>query len=320
MLGVIVAHGEDEFRPQQQGDAVTSTKSAPVAWHIAVYCQNEDDRLAACLAGIYHATEGIRVAVTVLVNGSTDGSAAIAHAWTERDRTGAFDVSVVETAHADKSEAINRFFYELRRPAEFYFGIDGFTIVEPDALKTMVVALREDGHAHAASGYCTNGRTELGVGGPGALRGCFYALRGSFVQMIVSRNIRLPLGLYRGDGLLGSMVAHSLDPVRKRWDNARALQVAGARYSIRQLSVVKPSDLRRQFRRRVRQARGVLENAAIKEIIYRRGFEGLPSNADVMIDQYLLILPVPKVGLAQLPFMALAVSHVRRAIARMRAA
>jgi hypothetical protein len=72
-------------------------------------------------------------------------------------------------------------------------------------------------------------------------------------------------------------------------------------------------DLRRQFNRKVRQMRGRLENAAIRGIIYQHGYEGLPAYSDDMIRSFLAAHEMPRVPLADRPFMALAKRQIGKA-------
>ena len=140
-------------------------------------------------------------------------------------------------------------------------------------------------HAMASTGVCLNGRTmrlatrrTLEEGG--VLHGQLHALRPDFLDRMVARGIRLPIGMYWGDGLMGSMAAHNLDAMGAPWDNRRIVGVAEAGYEIPQLSVRSPGDIRRQLRRKSRQMRGKLQNLALRDVIYRLGYEGLPANAD----------------------------------------
>jgi hypothetical protein len=276
-------------------------------WNIAVYAANEGERLGACLRSVVHAVSGMRALITVILNGSRDGSVAIAQGMA---RAGA-PIEIFSIDAADKSNAINQFYYRLRSPAHAYAGVDGYAVVSACAFAAMAEKLANDPHALAVTGVSRNGRTmaaatarTLQVGGQ--LHGQLHALRPDFIDRIVARGIRLPIGLYRGDGLLGSMAAHDLDPTRTPWDNARIVGVPDATYEIATLSLRKPSDIRRQLRRMVRQARGRVENAAIKEIIYRSGYEALPAFADDMLRANLAAHGRPAVALSEAPFMAVA--------------
>jgi hypothetical protein len=72
------------------------------------------------------------------------------------------------------------------------------------------------------------------------------------------------------------------------------------------LSVLRWRDVRRQFRRKVRQMRGRVENAAVKRLVHERGYPALPRFADDMIADYLLEHDAPMVPVQDRLFMALA--------------
>ncbi len=253
--------------------------------------------------------------ITLIVNGSSDNSVAVA-----RKTAPALDVPlrIFTIAHGDKSHAINVFLHDrsIREDASLYFCVDGYVTIAPGSLGAIAARLDDTPRALAASGVASNGRTakamarravEIG----GVLQGQFHALRPEFVQRIADGGIRLPIGLYRGDGLLGSMAAHDLDPVRNGWDNARIAGVAEATFEIDALSVFRWRDLRRQFRRKVRQMRGRVENAAIKRLVHEGGYEALPRFADDMIADYLAVHEAPAVAVQDRPFMALALRQHR---------
>jgi hypothetical protein len=147
----------------------------------------------------------------------------------------------------------------------------------------------------------------------GRLHGQLHAFRPAFLDRLTEAGLRLPVGLYRGDGLLGSMACHNLDPRHVAWDGHRIAGAQAATYCIPQLSPLRPGDIRRQFRRKIRQMRGRLENAAISAIIYEHGYQGLPGHADDMIAAYLQTHPVPAVSLPDRTFMALALRQHARA-------
>ena len=126
-----------------------------------------------------------------------------------------------------------------------------------------------------------------------ALHGSLHALRGDFVERIAARGLELPAGLYRGDGLLGSMVMHDLDAAANPWNPTRIAVAAGASWQVRPLSPLRPADLRRYWNRRIQQARGRLEDAALREAIYRDGFANLPRYADAMLLEWLASNPPP---------------------------
>jgi hypothetical protein len=286
-----------------------------IEWQVAVFCHNERRRIAACLDSVAAALGARRGLITVMLNGSTDGSEAAALAA----RAGlAAEVRVYAIPYADKSNAINMFIHALREDAGLYVFVDGAVTIGRGAIAAAEARLASCPDALAASGVAGNGRTEVrrnraAVEQGGILRGQFFALRPGFVERMVAGGIRLPVGLYRGDGLIGSMAAHDLDAQGKAWDNGRVIGVADAVFDIDALSILSAGDLRRQFRRKIRQMRGKVENAAIRQIVYAHGYAALPAYADDMIEEFLARNPPPSVPLADRPFMALALAQHRGA-------
>ncbi|PPQ38315.1 glycosyltransferase [Rhodopila globiformis] len=284
-------------------------------WNIAVFCRNEQASIARCIESLTHASRGRRALITLIVNGSTDDSAETALAAAERS---GMPILIYAIAYADKANAINQFFYELRQPAKHYFFVDAYVKIGPRALRELESCLATRPDIAAATGIGVNGRTmyrnaQTTLTQGGHLHGQLHTLRADFINRLVASKIRLPIKLYRGDGLLGSMVIHNLDPLHTPWEPKRIGSSPGATYEIPATSIFRPSDLRRQFHREIRQQRGHLENAAIKSIIYEKGYEGLPSSASDMILAYIERFGLPRVPLADRPFQALALRHLRRA-------
>lgn len=286
-------------------------------WNVAVYCMNEAARLRGCLESLVRALGRRRYLITVIFNGTTDGGVEIAR---EIGRSGV-PLEIYRIGTPDKSNAINRFFYDLRKPARFYAGVDGYVHVGADSFAALEQRLAEAPHALAMSGSAITGRsmkrfTAETLANGGRLHGQFHALRPAFVDGLVARGIKLPIGLYWGDGLMCSMAAHNLDPLGEPWDNMRSQGAAGAEYSLPPLSPFNTDDIRRQFRRKVRQMRGRIQNEAIKAIIYKSGYEGLPLDADAMADAYIATHGRPAVSLADRPFQWLALRQMKAQAAR----
>ncbi len=284
-------------------------------WQVGVFGQNEAARIGQCVASIAQAAQGQRVLATVLLNGTTDDSAAIALQAAE---TCSLPIEIYRIEHADKSNAINRFFYDLRVPAEGYCCVDAYAVIGPDTLAGFAQTLSSRQEARLATGIAINGRSEplavektLTAGG--VVHGQLYAPQRQFIERLTKQGLRLPLGLYRGDGLLGSMAAHDLDPLARPWDNKRVVGVKQATYAIQPLSPLNPRDVQRHLRRSVRHMRGRLENAAIQRIIYAGGYAALPQHADDMVRAFLAEHGPPATPLADRPFMSLALHHARHA-------
>jgi hypothetical protein len=283
-------------------------------WHVAIYCANEEQRLGSCIDDVSAALSGMRSQITVILNGTSDRSQAFALAAARSGKP----VDVVTIPVGDKSNAINQFFHNLRQPARAYGGVDGYCFVAPASFASMLARLNTDSHAMAVTGVCINGRsmklaTEETLKVGGKLHGQLHGFRHDFVERLVERGIRLPLGTYWGDGLMGSMAAHNLDSIASLWDSARVVGVAEAQYEIAELSIFRAADIRRQARRKIRQLMGRIQNAAIKEIIYRDGYEGLPEYANEMALDYVTKHGLPKAGVLDRLLQAKVLRELRQA-------
>lgn len=292
-----------------------SAQTVDWEWHISVVCQNEAARIEGCLRSIRKAIGSRRALVTLNVNGSTDDSELIAQRTAQAC---GMALQIYRTEAADKSNILNQFIYMQREPARMYAFVDGYVRISPSALHDLDAGLAAYPYAMAATGVCMNGRsmaaaTSATLNQGGRLHGQLHALRPGFLDRMVAQGIRLPVGLYWGDGLMGSMAMHNLDAMGQAWDTNRIVGVAGATYEIAALSMFKPRDLERQFRRKLRQMLGRLQNAAIKEVIYRDGYAALPSDADDLVRNYLLRHSAPAVPILDRPFMALALRRFRTA-------
>ena len=282
-------------------------------FHVAVFAANEGDAIARCVAAIDRAAGNSATHISVLLNGTTDASEArlravpLLHAG----------MSVYRIARADKSNAINVFLRQLHGEAKLYVAVDGYAEIGDGALRALRDAAEQHPQAHIASGVPTAGRSAAATAAAtlagGVVNGQLYAMSAGFVRRFAELGVRLPVQLYRGDGLLGSIAAHDFRPTETTWDSQRVIGVAAATFRFRPLSWWRWRDVRRQYARWVRQARGRIENAAIQEIIYRDGYQALPENANAMIETWLAShRPEPR-SPAEAYFTRRAIEALRRA-------
>jgi hypothetical protein len=287
--------------------------SARWDWNVAIFCRNEQSSIGRCIESVTLAGRSKRTLITLIINGCTDesGTAALAAAR----RCGA-SIAIYAIPFGDKSNAMNCFYYDLRESAAHYFFVDAYATIGLTALEALETCLATRPDVIAATGIAANGRTMSRRSGPtlthgGQLHGQLHALRKDFIDRLVAKRVRLPIGLYRGDGLMGSMVMHDLDPLHVPWESKRIGGSPNAVYTIPVLSAFRPHDVQRQFRRKIRQLRGDLENLAIRAIVYEQGYEGLPEYADEMVQGYIAGNVPPRVSLVDRPFQALALRQIR---------
>ena len=284
-------------------------------WNVAVFCRNEAGSIGRCIESIARASRHRRAVTTLIVNGSTDDSAAVA---LETARSCGAAIAVYTIPHGDKANAMNRFYYDLRESADYYFFVDAYAKIGPDALGELENCLATRPEVVAATGFAINGRTmhrhtERTLTRGGHLHGQLHALRKDFLDRLVAKRIRLPIGLYYGDGLVGSLAMHDLDAVNTEWQDRRIGSGPGATYEIPELSPFKWQDLKRQFHRKVRQMRGRLENLAIRGIVYTGNYQALPEYADDMIQAHLRTHALPPVPPLDRFFRRLALRQIQAA-------
>jgi hypothetical protein len=109
------------------------------------------------------------------------------------------------------------------------------------------------------------------------------------------------------------MACHDLDAVANAWDNNRVRGIAAALFEGPPRSIFRWRDVKRQLNRKIRQARGRYENAAIKSIINTRGYAGLPEHADDMITGFMAGHKLPARSLREWCFTRLAIRRLRHA-------
>lgn len=280
-------------------------------WAVAVFGANEAETIARCIRSIDDVSVGRRVHITILLNGTTDNSVNII-----RDlRSKNVDVRVYTYPRPDKSNAINQFIYNLRPKAKIYFFIDAYTKVDFTAMENVAAGFILHPAAHIATGVPANGRsagfTAAATSKGGVVNGGLYAITPEFLNLLVSHGFKLPLAIYRGDSLLGSMACHDLDAVANAWDSRRVCGIVEATFEISPLSIFRWRDIMRQFNREIRQARGRFENEAIKSIIYKTGYANLPAHADDMIIDFIATNKLPPRSLRERFFMRLALNRLR---------
>jgi hypothetical protein len=290
----------------------------PVDCAIAVFAYNEAAYLPRCLDAVARAGQDQAMDVTVVLNGSTDASPDVAMAAMRRlglrGRIGLIP-------QADKSNALNQYIHRLRVPAPLHAFVDAYAAITPDSLGLLARALRDAPEALAAAAVPSTGRSAALLrqqmqAQPG-LHGSLFMLRGSFVERMAAKGLRLPLNFYRGDGLLSSMVLHDLDAHSGDWQPHRMVVEPRATWDGPVLRPWRWSDLRRYWRRRLQQARGRLQWPALRQAIYdpaRGGFAAMPPEADALALSWLAEAPAERAPRWwRDPFGALALRRMRQA-------
>lgn len=100
----------------------------------------------------------------------------------------------------------------------------------------------------------------------GGFHGNFCCLTSHTLEQFKARGIRLPLGIYRTDATIGSILSFGLEPARHRWDTRRYIALAeDATWHIDTKHWWRLKDLKATVKRVLRQAQGRLENHAVRD-------------------------------------------------------
>lgn len=236
---------------------------------VAVLAHNEERRIAACLASLPRDEPGI--AVHCVVNGSSDRTAAIARRFA--------GVTVHEYPEGGKSRSWNRFVLDTPGlAAETFVFVDGDAEIVPGSIAALHAALAADPRANAAAGLPCNGRRAAHYRADMmAERGVFgdlYALRGSFVEAMRARGIRLPEDLVGDDGLIGAMAKTGLED-ESNWDDTRVVPAPDAGF-LCEPTRLSPASLRIQYRRMINYAVRHFQNRIVSDVMRTTGPAGLP--------------------------------------------
>lgn len=302
-----------DVAPKSFPSFVTQQEAKP--WSVAVFARDEAGRIGTCLRALSRCDGAGRLHVTVMLNGTTDASPAIA---AEAMRGSGLAGAIYTIPHGDKSHAVNLFLHRLRPDAGLYLMLDGYAEIRPDAPVLLARRLGETPQAQGAAAVPSTGRSAAALRRdmlehPG-LHGSLFALRDTFVERLVQAGIRLPRGLYRGDGLLGSMLMHDLDALGGGWVASRIAVEPDASWATAPGHPLRWRDLRRHGRRLLQQARGRLQTAALRAAIYSGGFANLPEDADRMVLNWIAEDPdARRPRLQRDPFARLVLARMRQA-------
>lgn len=253
---------------------------------ITVLAHNEQARIAACLNSLPLSESG--VTIHVLVNGSSDATAAIASGIA----AAAHNMTVHIYKQGGKARSWNRFLFdELDAFHETHIFVDGDAEILPGSMSALAATLEKNPTANAASGLPMNGRKaayyQQIMRRDRGLFGDLYALRGDFLLRMKAAGIRLPDDVIGDDGLICAMAKTDLAD-ESQWQNARVAICEGAGFLCAPVSPLSPATWHMQYRRMINYSIRHFQNAMISRIMRDRGPLGLPQ---LMADIYRRELP-----------------------------
>lgn len=242
---------------------------------VGIFAHQEERRIDACLASL--PLDRADIVYHVLVNGSTDATAARARA-TAAGRT---NVIVHELATGGKARTWNRFVHDLLDGDEdAVLCMDGDARIAKGSVDALLSALTANPKSNAAAAMPMNGRLADQYRGllceEGGLFGDLYALSGDFVQRIRARGLRLPDDLIGDDGLIAAW-AHTDLQSDSAWQRDRVVACPKAGFFCDPVRLASPSSWWMQHRRMVNYSVRFFQNRIVSDIMGRAGPDGLPA-------------------------------------------
>lgn len=250
---------------------------------VTVMAQNEEDRIAACLDALPKPADDPGLAVTVVVNGSSDRTADIVRTYADQG------IELAEYREPGKSRSWNRIALDEGPRAQTHIYVDGDAELFPGSVAAFERALAANPGANAASGLPLNGRRAFlyrrSMRRDHGLFGDCFALRGTFLDRMGEQRIRLPEDLIGDDGLIGALAKTDLGHERD-WDDKRVVVCEDAGFYCAPIEV-KAQSLAIQKRRMESYAMRHFQNRIVQSIMRGEGASGLPNRLSDLYPQWL---------------------------------
>ena len=262
-------------------------KSFP--WAVAIIAARETlDTLARTIRAAEEASAGKDAIIDVLVNGNPD-LAREAGAWVRASARGSASVRVWFIARGDKAHAWNEYVHRIWPAGRTAFFLDGYAQPKPDGLTRLEASLAQDANVLGATGVPSSGRSAPSLRErmvrDGGFHGNMHAISADAMMQLCVAGVRLPLGLYRTDSLIGAILLFRLDPSSHQWDRRRIVVNPEATWNISETTGLSLKNAVGQFKRRLRQAQGDLENRAVRDhlSVRRAPVNAMPKTARELV-------------------------------------
>jgi hypothetical protein len=256
-------------------------------WAVVVFASRESvEELVATMDSI-HAKLPPKVGkIEIFINGNS-GLAREFLVWLNQSSHTSVRLWSIDVG--DKANAWNQYFHTVWSGEELVFFMDGYVRVNSNALDSLGSLVMNDAVALGGTGVPTVGRTAAASARimlrDGGFHGNLCCMKGSAVSEMKARDLRLPSFMYRVDSLVGSLLHFAFDSRVNKWDVRRVLVDGNASWTTEPKHWWRWRDVVSKCKRSVRQARGLVENAAIKAHLVTRkdSVETLPRQAHELL-------------------------------------
>lgn len=180
---------------------------------VAVFAYNEAKLITACLDSIQACLDEVDLSVYVLINGCSDRTEQIVRAYAATHP----NVHPIVLQLGDKANAWNHYTHDLAaQGAVMHAFIDGDMTITRGSMAALLRAFSDNPFANGCAALPVGDRRRViayrrKLWNNREMSGNFYALRGSFLNEVRRRGIRVPVGMFGEDGLVTSLTRWNLD-------------------------------------------------------------------------------------------------------------
>lgn len=265
-------------------------------WAVAIFAYREPlAELLKTLKAARQATD--RNTVTdILVNGNPSLTNNLKK-WLQENDEDWQRLRVWSIKFGDKANAWNSYFHHIWQGESLAFFLDGYVRLRPDSISLLGTALikqpKKLGGSGVPSGNSTAERLAKIMLSEGGFHGNFCAIMGNVIKEIKDRSIYIPIGLYRTDSLVGAWLSFGLNPSVNDWSTDRLLVHPDVTWDTPTKYWWNYSDIKATFKRKLRQARGNLENNAVRYYLANCKLppEFLPKTAHELVNNWIADCP-----------------------------
>jgi glycosyltransferase involved in cell wall biosynthesis len=257
---------------------------------VAIFAHQEERRIAGCINSLPLTSEAFEY--HLLVNGTTDRTAAIARSLTQHLP----HFHIHDLPEGGKARTWNYFvdkIFDQTAPTAFF--VDGDAEILPGALESMTAALQAEPKANGVNALPIVGRAKTlyqqQLLAEHGLFGALYGLRGSFLSRLKSSGIRLPLDLIGDDGLVAALAKTDLND-ESYWDDRRIANCVDAGFRFEVMALRAPSTWLMQWQRFVTYSVRRYQNRIISNIMSTAGPSGLPKSMPEIYATYVHLFDI----------------------------
>lgn len=237
--------------------------------------------------------------IDVLVNGNEPLAETIRQTFHEDRIDCDANLRIWSIKTGDKANAWNQHIHHISRGCSASFYMDGYVRPESNAIKSLLERMDSSSDALGGTGIPSTGRGARSLKNQllteGGFHGNLCCIRANALDAMRSRDIRIPLGIYRTDSTMGAFLSFGLDPSQFSWNPRKYISVdPNSTWKTDDKHWWNYRDVISSLKRFARQTRGQIENQAVRAhlAVLRKPPELLPRTVKGLVEGWMTTFPV----------------------------